>query len=331
MWLDPVGLEQATAEAVARHKAARFEGPVIVDLCAGIGGDALALASRADVLAVDLDAGMCRRIAWNANVYEVGERILPCRSTAERFPIPPGAWVHADPDRRAAESGRARSVADYAPGLDFLRGRTRRAPAGAIKLSPASDFAEAFPDPVFEIELISLDGECKEATVWFGAAASCRRRATRLPENVTWTDRDGDAPKAFRAPVTPVASLVYDPDPALLRSGLFDSFAAAHGLGRVAAGVDYLTGDRLVATPFLSAFEVESVHPLDLKRLKRVVAENDLGPIEIKLRGLDLTPEMLRRQLQPRGARPGTLILAGGRDKAVAIVARPIGRSHHSP
>ena len=42
MWLDPVGLQQATSEAVARHKATRFGGQVVADLCAGIGGDALA-------------------------------------------------------------------------------------------------------------------------------------------------------------------------------------------------------------------------------------------------------------------------------------------------
>jgi len=30
MWLDPVGLEQATGEAVARHKAGRFACPLVV-------------------------------------------------------------------------------------------------------------------------------------------------------------------------------------------------------------------------------------------------------------------------------------------------------------
>ena len=55
-----------------------------------------------------------------------------------------------------------------------------------------------------------------------------------------------------------------------------------------------------------------------------MVAENDLGPLEIKLRGLDLTPEVLRKQLEPRGSRPTTLLLAGGSGKAVAIVGRRI-------
>lgn len=328
MWLDPVGLEQATAEMVAHHKGARFEVPVVVDLCAGIGGDTLALARRSDVLAVDLDHGMGRRIAWNARVYEVSHRVFPCRSQAERFPIPSGAWVHVDPDRRAGRGTRARSVADYAPGLEFLRNLVRSVPGGAIKLSPASDFSVQFPEPEYEVELISLGGECKEATLWFGAAATCRRRATRLPERVTWTDRDGEASERARVDITPVASYVYDPDPALLRSGLLDSFAAAHGLTRIAPDVDYLTADRLIATPFLSAFEVMSVHPLDVKRLRRVVAENDLGPLEIKLRGLNLAPEVLRKQISAEGSGKATLILAGGPGVAVAIVTRRCVRSN---
>ena len=325
MWLDPVGLEQATGEAVARHKASRFACPLVVDLCAGIGGDSLALAQKAKVLAVDTDHGMCRRLAWNAGVYEVADRVLSCQSQAETFAIPPGAWIHLDPDRRASGPGRARRLADYTPGLEFLRSLVRLAPGGAIKLSPASDFAYQFAGPEFEVELISVSGECKEATVWFGAAATCRLRATRLPENVTWTDRDSGIGASLRVPVVSVSAFLYDPDPALLRSGLLDSFAFAHGLNRIAADIDYLTGDRLVNTPFLAPFAVESVHRLDMKQIKRMVAEHNLGPLEIKIRGLDLVPETLRTQLRVRGSHPATLILAGGAGPARAILARRPG------
>ncbi len=64
MWFHPTGLEQATAEPVARHKAARFAGATVADLCCGIGGDALALGASANgVFAVDLDSGMGQRAA----------------------------------------------------------------------------------------------------------------------------------------------------------------------------------------------------------------------------------------------------------------------------
>ena len=83
-----------------------------------------------------------------------------------RFPT--GAWLHLDPDRRALRPSGARSLDDYAPGPAFWKALSGESPRGAIKLSPASDFASHFAGPEYEIELISLRGECKEATVWFG-------------------------------------------------------------------------------------------------------------------------------------------------------------------
>jgi len=325
MWLDPVGLEQATPEAVAANKAARFNGaPWIVDLCSGIGGDALALAANAPVLAVDHDRGMCRRVAWNAAVYEREDRILPCRASAERFAIPYGAWVHIDPDRRASGRGRAVELEGYAPGPDFLRALTREATGGAIKLGPASDFARFVEtiDSALEVEIVSLGGEAKEATVWFGEAVSRLRRATKLPENAVWTDRCGERDWRALAPISPVAGWIYEPDPALSRSGLLDSFAKAHGLARIAADLPYLTADALIETPWLEAFEVQSAHPLDLKRLRRLIGAERLGPVTVKHKTTKLKPETIRPLLRSNGDSPTTLFLTGGAGPGRAIVAR---------
>jgi hypothetical protein len=325
MWVEPTAVEQATAEPVARHKSLRFACPLVVDLCSGVGGDALALAAQSDVLAVDSDEGMCRRLAFNASIYEVAGRILPVRGRAETFAIPESAWLHLDPDRRVRSQKRARSLDHYAPGPEFWMSAMSWARAGAIKLGPASDFAKHFAGREYEVELISLRGECKEATVWFGELVSCSRRATILPENVTWTDRDG-ALDQF-APISPLSTFLFDPDPALLRAGLLDGFALAHDLSRVAADVDYLTGEQLTTTPFLAAFRVEELLPLDLKHLRRLMATNEIGTLEIKVRGADITPEKLRRQLDLRGERAATLLVIGGRGPVRAVLAERVSRS----
>jgi hypothetical protein len=324
MWFDVVGVEQATAEAVARYKARRFgEDGLVVDLCSGIGGDSLALAASNDVIAVDLDAGMGRRTLWNAGVYEVVDRVMAVQSQAEAFAIPDRARVHVDPDRRAVGSKRARSLVDYAPGLEFLQSLLALTRGGALKLGPSSDFEAYFGGPGFEIEVISLGAECKEATVWFGDLASdgVRRRATSLPAGATWTDRDGPAGETHAT--RPLGGWVFDPDPSLVRSGLLDGFAASHGLGRIVAGVDLLTGSNRVESPFLASFEVVETFPLDLKLLRREVASRGLGPLEIKTRGLEQTPESYRSRLRPEGPNPATLILiAGHAGPSNAILAR---------
>src|SRR3990172_7829817 len=73
MWFDRKGLEQATPEAVARHKARRFTGRVW-DYCSGIGGDLIALAEHCEVLGVDRSQAACLRAQWNAEVYGVEQR-----------------------------------------------------------------------------------------------------------------------------------------------------------------------------------------------------------------------------------------------------------------
>jgi hypothetical protein len=199
----------------------------------------------------------------------------------------------------------------------------RSAPAGAIKLGPASDFARFAEGLACEVEIISLGGEAKEATVWFGAAVTADRRATKLPEGVTWSGADptGDYPI-----VAPIGRWLYEADPALSRSGLLDSFARAQGLGRIAADLPYLTADDFLATPWLEAFEVLSVHPLDLKKLRRLIDAERLGPVQVKHRTTDLKPEAVRPLLRHHGDAPAVLFLTAGNGPGRAIVTRRPGR-----
>ena len=245
---------------------------------------------------------MGRRALWNAGVYGVLDRLMAVQGRAESFPIPGGARVHVDPDRRAGVGKRARDLAGYVPGLDVLRRIATEARGGALKLGPASDFQAHFGGPGFEVEVVSLAGECKEATAWFGdlAGSNVRRRATRLPEGSTWTDRDGAVGETHAT--SPLGPWAFDPDPTLSRSGLLDGFASRHGLKRITAGVDLLTGPTRVESPFLAAFEVVEALPLDLKVLRREVSRRGLGPLEIKTRGLTTTPEAYRARLRPGGS-----------------------------
>jgi hypothetical protein len=56
MFFTRPGLEQASAEPVARHRAVRYaSAETVADLCTGIGGDLIALAATSRVRAIDLD------------------------------------------------------------------------------------------------------------------------------------------------------------------------------------------------------------------------------------------------------------------------------------
>ncbi|REJ92383.1 MAG: hypothetical protein DWQ34_13095 [Planctomycetota bacterium] len=316
MWFTRRGLEQSTGEAIARHKAERFPtGELVHDLCCGIGGDTIALAGRGPVRAVDRDCANTMRAALNAAVYNVaGSLDVVCGDVAgENLD---DCLVHLDPDRRIGRERRARRVEQYQPDLTWIREMMQRARGGAVKLSPAADFASAFPDR--EVELVSLHGECREATVWFGALAGlAARRASVLPAGETLLALQNPAPAEISAP----GDFLFDPDPAVVRAGLIDELSAKLGVRRLDASEEYLTGNEPVASPFVQTFRIESVHAFDTKGLRRVVRQSEIGELEIKARHTRVDVERLRRQLRPDGALRRTLVIARFEGKTRAIIA----------
>jgi hypothetical protein len=320
MWFEPTALEQSTSELVALHKAKRFAGESVFDVCCGIGGDTIALARESVVVAVDRDPGMISRMRWNAAVYGVESRVHGLATEIETEAIANQCLVHVDPDRRASGDGRAHKIADYSPNLAWLRSMMASHDGGAIKLGPASDVFEVFGKAPVEIEVVSLHGECKEATVWFGGLATCERRATVLPIGATWT---GLADPVATARVDKLHVHLFEPDAALVRAGLIDSFALTFGLKRFSASLDLLTSPRSVTTPFLTPFVVLADLPLDNRILRSEFRSHQWQPVEIKSRGLKPNAvEALVRGTQNLDGEPVTLFLLNPIDKARAIVAK---------
>lgn len=317
MWFDRVGLEQSTAEAVAMHKARRFPaGAAVWDLCCGIGGDAIALAGRSQVTAVDNQPAACLRTLWNADVYQVTDR-LEVRCADALTTAIGREFVHIDPDRRAVGGSRANRVEDYLPGLEFQRLLIAASRGGAIKVGPASNFGGKFPGT--EIELISLHGECKEATVWFGELAGSELfRATVLPGGETLAGH----PLSVAVPVTALQTYLYDPDPAVVRAGLLDLCAERLGLTRLDAAEEYLTGEARIDSPFVTAFQVLAELPHNERELRRQLRESPYAAYEIKCRHLAVQVDSLRRRLPTGGQGSATIFLARLAGQARWIVAR---------
>ncbi len=133
-------LEQASGEAVAAHKAGRFAGAgTVVDLCCGVGGDAVMIAGKAGrVVGVDRSRGRLLCLRANAEAYGVGRQVLAVAADAEGW-AGKGDACHVDPPRRD-ERGR-RQLA----GWDEWIGRVRELAKGygdlGGKFSPAADLA----------------------------------------------------------------------------------------------------------------------------------------------------------------------------------------------
>jgi hypothetical protein len=326
MWFDRVGLEQSTSETVARHKAERFRGRGRVwDLCCGIGGDAIQLAAHGRVVAVDRDPATCLCTRWNAEVYGTASQLTVLCADVETL-VDHGDLLHIDPDRRpghtvaggsAASGRRSLRLEEGSPSLEALSRMTSGFRGGAIKCSPASNFGGKFPQA--EVELISLDGECKEATIWFGELAEPGLwRATALPGGETLA---GD-PLSSVAPLSELGRFLIDPDPALVRSGLIDVYAVERGLTRLDDAEEYLTGDAIPESRLSHAFEVVASLPNNEREIRDYFRGSDVGSLEIKCRRIPIDIEGLRRKLSLTGRASAVLIFARIEGRARAIVCR---------
>lgn len=301
MFFVRAALEQASAEVVAQHRAQRFAAlgsQHIADLGCGIGGDALALAAQAEVTGVEWDPVRLAIAQENVRVYGHGRRFHPLQ--ADLHSLSPLAQMDAlffDPARRDEHGRRFFSLAQYQPPLSLVDQWRVVVPETAVKISPGVDYAELPKDA--EVEFISLDGEMKEAVLWYGRLQSgVARRATLLPAGHTLTTADLPAEAV---PSTAPQAFLYEPDGAVIRAHLVQALAARLGANQIDESIAYLTAETAVSTPFARCFAVADAFPFQLKQLRHYLRERRVGSVTIKKRGSPLEPDQLLRQLRLSG------------------------------
>jgi len=323
MWFTRQALEQASAEVVSRYRARRFAGvPRVFDLGCGIGGDALGLAALTEVVGVDRDTIRLRMALANVAVYGVAERFSAVCADVLALPFV-GIWCFwADPGRR--EGGRrVFSLADYAPALPALLEAVGHV-SGGVKLAPGVNYDEleaVMGATPYEIEILSVSGECREAVLWLGDLKRGERRATLLPGEHTLEGR----PAHGLVSVTNPQYYLYEPDGAVVRAHLVENLALMIEARKLDEEIAYLTSNTLVHTPFAVAYAVEEWMPFNLKKLNRRLRELDIGELVIKKRGFPVDPEQFRHRLRYGGGqRQMTLVLTHVQGQPAAILCRRV-------
>ncbi|MGQ1796633.1 THUMP-like domain-containing protein [Kocuria oceani] len=314
------GLEQATRLRVAALHARRFADAGlahVADLGCGIGADALALASLdRRVTAVELDETTAAVALLNLRPFPEATVLHADAASLDLDALPggppDGVWL--DPARRETSSSGTRRIFDpeaFSPPLSFVEALAARGLPVGVKLGPGIPH-EAVPAGC-EAQWVSDRGDVVEAVLWFNAVArpGVRRAALVLSEHgsTELTSPEDLDPAHADAVVGPVGSYLYEPDGAVIRAGLVTDLARRLGARLIHPRIAYLSSDEPVRTPLARAYRVREVLPHTVKVLKRWVREHEVGTLEIKKRGTDVTPEQLRRQLAPKGPGRATLVL----------------------
>ncbi|MFI2778220.1 THUMP-like domain-containing protein [Streptomyces sp. ALB3] len=323
MFFTPAGVEQATRTSVAGHRAARFAAlgvRSVADLCCGIGGDAIALARAGTaVLAVDRDPLTAEVARANAEALGLQDLVeVRCADVTEIDTSPYDA-VFVDPARRGGR-GRIFDPEAYSPPLSWATGAALKAPRAALKIAPGVPH-EAI-EPRAEAEWISDGGDVKEAVLWFGDGFTPGAfRATLLPSRTTLTS-DGPLPPP---PVGPVGRYLYEPDGAVIRAHLVARVVELCGGRLIDETIAYVTSDTLYASETTSAYEITDQLPFNMKKLKALLRERQVGVLTVKKRGSPVEPEELRRKMKLQGPHAATVFLTRVAGAPTMLIGQPVG------
>jgi SAM-dependent methyltransferase len=319
MYFTRPALEQASSEVVAVYRAAKYERAglkLIADLGCGIGGDAIALSAQAEVIGIDLDLLRLAMARENVRSYGNCDHFLPLQSDMTTLPAPHAQAFYFDPGRRDENGRRLHSVTHYQPPLSTIDRWRSEIAHGAVKISPAVDYAELPAEA--EVEFISLRGKVKEGVLWYGdLRLGPARHATLLPAGHTLSSDDYPGEPV---PVGPPSTYLYEPDGAVIRAHLVQTMARHLGCDQIDPQIAYLTANSYHDTPFARCFSLEAWFPFQLKRLRSYLRANNIGRVTIKKRGSPIDLDHFHQQLRLKGDEHRILFLTHVMGKPAVLI-----------
>lgn len=341
-WATARSLQQATPWQVARLKAPWLGDGVTYDLCCGVGGDTMQLATRGPVVAVDRDHTLVEMVA--ANLVESGAaagQFQAICGDVTLIEIPRRAAVHIDPDRRAGgdhRAGRRTSQPDqYEPAWSDVLAIIAKTGHAVVKLAPAGKL-DITRVPGSHRCWISLAGSVREQSLLSGSAVELAnlqpdsRSAVALANDgsACWflseTDDLGAAPPDRC--VQPREVLI-DPDAAIRAAGLTEAYARKHALAMLGSPSGYLTCDSSAtllssSAPMAVIGEVIWSGSCDDRKLRKELRHRGVYPAVIKVRGTHHDPAQLFKRYRKCGDQPVALWIGRTGSGVVAALTEPL-------
>lgn len=297
------GVEQSSSSAVARYHAEIFAKlNVIADLCCGNGVDLLNIAVNKQVVyAVDLSntALMCSR--YNCKINELNN-IEFLNIKAEDF-SQAVEGIFIDPDRRPDER-RVIQGEDMSPNFSEITKIIAEYKNLVVKLSPVFDYHSALVWEKHTWEFISEDSTVKEILLCTGifATTDISKKVVLLPHTIFKENKQSVETSALKR-------FVYDPDPAIVRSGLVQDLASELGINLLNKHLSILTSDILLTSPFIKGYEVLDSFHYNKKSLQKYIKDNLIGDLVIKVRGFPERPNQILQKLKLSGNNKGLVYL----------------------
>jgi hypothetical protein len=322
------GLEQASRLQAAALHAGRFRGAGIkqvADLGCGLGAESMAMgAIELNVRAFEIDEITAALAVFNLGAFDNVEVEQADITTLDLSKF---EALFFDPARRELDGKGERAArkfdpSQFSPNFDWVLEQARTKPSG-IKLGPGHPHEAIAQDA--EAQWLSIDGDLVELALWFGEVK--RPKVARAATVVNSTGRHEIVSDVFEsepAEVGAIKNFIYEPDNAVVRSHLIADLARQVDATLISKEIAYLSSDSEIDSPMMRGFRVIDEMAFDRKKLKAYLRDRNIGTLEIKKRGVDVVPELLRKELNLKGEIAATLILTRVGDDHRALLAEAL-------
>ena len=113
---------------------------------------------------------------------------------------------------------------------------------------------------------------------------------------------------------------LHDVNPAVTNAGLVEDLARELNADRIDAEIGFLVSDRHIDHPMVTSWRVLDVVPWHEKRIKQVLASLDIGPIDIRRRGLPGDVPVITKRLRGKGSRRAIIAMTRMDDVPTAVI-----------
>ncbi|GHA30562.1 hypothetical protein GCM10007103_10020 [Salinimicrobium marinum] len=297
-----LNLEQTSSEKTAKYKASLINGENLLDITGGFGIDSYFFSKNFEkVVHCELDPSLSEVVAHNYSQQEIrnvelfpGDGIEFLEHTNHYF-----SWIYIDPSRRNDSRERVFHLSDCLPNvpqhLDLLFKKTSGI---MIKTSPLLDLqAGLFAlKKVAEIHIIAVDNDVKEL-LWIlekNASETVQIKTFNFTNKGTETYNNifGNFSEAnYSEPL----SYLYEPNAAIMKSGLFGALGEAFDLPKLHSNSHLFTSEKFKENFPGRKFEILEVLPFNRKKLKKHLK---MDKANITTRNFPESVERLRQHLK---------------------------------
>lgn len=324
---------QLTAEMVASHFPV---GAHVLDIGCGGGADAVALAGRGPVTAIDRDDFAVRMTLANRELK--GEALSPSfevqLADAESLELPPDAFVHLDPDRRQVDR-RSISLQWHSPAKESIVKLVTDSAGGSMKLAPACNDSPSFLNRPVVKHWISFQQSVVQQRWWWGLQSleDSRCFLSAYSAKLGWVHASPvfdqfaiNSSKIIRtASEVSDGSYIGDGDPALRAAGCQAGYVEGKDCWMLGATNGYyLANAPIPELPLIKWRKVARILALRGKDLRNYINRNELDGIELKTRLAGPISSDIQKLASVSGNRRCYVYATKLGSKACAIIAQDI-------